>query len=276
MKNYMHPVVEHILARKGKNVPIEDGRKIALVHFGGVMTGVRGAGALTALQELGLTHAFDSIYGTSAGFANACYFLTGDMRVGASTYYEDLTSKEFLNLERVWDVVNIDYLLEVLRTKKPIDYSLLSESKTKLYARLWNTLENKTGYKLVNGMTPAGIESVVHAAVSLPYLNPGSIEIEGAEYKDAGYRDIEAESVLNDMLDSDATDILVLYNYYESYEFLRDAGLVDTKRIYQIVPYKEENLSRISTDHKALKSAAQHMGDMVKSIFGSDEPIRLI
>jgi predicted patatin/cPLA2 family phospholipase len=125
-------------------------------------------------------------------------------------------------------------------------------------------------------MTPAGIESVIHAAVSLPYLNPGSIEIEGAEYKDAGYRDIEAEAVLNDMLDSDATDILVLYNYYESYEFLRDAGLVDTDRIYQIVPYKEENLSRISTDPKALKSAAQNMGDMVKSIFGSDEPIKLI
>jgi hypothetical protein len=276
MKNYMHPVVEHLLSRRGKSVPIDDGRKIALVHFGGVMTGVRGAGALTALQELKLTHTFDSIYGTSAGFANACYFLSGDMKVGASTYYEDLCSKEFLNLERVWDVVNIDYLLEVLRSKKPIDYSLVAESKTKLHARLWNTLENKTSYKLVNGMTPAGIESVVHAAVSLPYLNPGSIEIEGAEYKDAGYRDIEAKAVLNDILDSDATDILVIYNYYESYEFLREAGLVDTERIYQIVPYKEERLSRVSTNPHELKKAAQNMGDMVKSIFGSDEPVQLI
>lgn len=262
--------------RKGTSVPVNDGRTIALVHFGGMMNGARGAGALKALQELGLTHAFDQIYATSAGFANSCFFLTGDMKVGASIYYENLCSKKFLNLERVWDVVNIDYLLELLRTEKPLDYAALSGSKTCLYARLYNLFEKKTEYKLVNGMAPEEIERVIHAAISLPYLDPGSVEVDHASYKDAGQFRYEADHVLRDILASDATDILVLYNYYEQFEELRRAGLTDSERVYQIVPYAEESFSRISTDSKVLKNAALSMGTIVKSIFGEDEPISLI
>ena len=50
----MHSVIEHILARKDKAVPVNDGRKIALVLYGGLMTGVCGAGALQAFKEMGL------------------------------------------------------------------------------------------------------------------------------------------------------------------------------------------------------------------------------
>jgi len=270
-----HPVIEHLLKRRDKRVPIHDGRKIALVHFGGVMNGARGAGALLALQELGLAHAFDSIYGTSAGFANACFFLTGDMRVGASVYYEDLCSKEFLNLERVWDVVNIDYLLRLLREEKSLDYEALSRSTTKLYARLLNLMERKTEYKLVNGMSPEELERVIHAAVSLPYLDPGAVEVDHVQYKDAGRVDAEANAVLEDILASDATDILVIYNYYEQFEELRRAGLLDSPRLYQIVPYAEEHFSRVCTNPRIVKNAALSMAGIVKSIFGSSADTEL-
>src|SRR4051812_20785555 len=87
---FMHPVIAHLLERKGKAAPFNDGRSIALVHFGGIMTGVRGAGALVALDELGLTHAFDDIYATSAGFPNACFFLTNNIHMASKIYSENL------------------------------------------------------------------------------------------------------------------------------------------------------------------------------------------
>ena len=57
-----HPVIKHLLARKNKKVPVKDGRKIVLVLCGGAMAGIRGAGFLIALKELGLDNAFDEIY----------------------------------------------------------------------------------------------------------------------------------------------------------------------------------------------------------------------
>lgn len=269
----MHPVVEHILARKGKTAPFDDGRSIALLHLGGLMTGVRGAGALAALQELGLGSAFDEIYATSAGLANACYFLSGDMRSGASIYYEDLCSGEFINLERVWDIVNIDYVLEILRTKKPLDYAKVAHSPTKLYARLYNMLEKQAEYKPLNGLAPEEIERALHAAISLPYLDPGSVEIEDTPYKDADLakKEDEFKAIADTMLTSSATDVLVLYNYPEQFDYMLNAGMLDSERLYQIVPYREEDLSRVSTDSHELKKAAEAMGSLVKSIFGSDE-----
>lgn len=83
----MHPAIEHIAARRGKKVPIHDNRKIALVLMGGLMTGTRGAGAMIALEQLGLAHAFDFIYTASAGFPNACYMLTKNSRLGASVNF---------------------------------------------------------------------------------------------------------------------------------------------------------------------------------------------
>lgn len=273
----MHPVIEHLLARKNQPYPADDGRKIALVHLGGLMTGVRGAGALLALEELGLKDAFDSIYGTSAGFANTCFFLTGNMRLGASIYYEDLCTSDFINLKRVWDIVDVDYVLSILRGTKKLSYDKITGHHTDLYARLFNLMTKSTEYKKVNDLPPEEVERVMHAAISLPYLDPGSVDIENIEYMDADARRgrAEFEKLVDDILQTDATDILVIYNFHEQFEHLYEAGLMDSERLYQIVPYAENKLSKISNDPQKLKAAAEEMGTLVKSIFGSDEPLKL-
>ncbi len=53
----MHSVIRALSNRRGKCVPVNDGRKISLVLCGGLMTGVRSAGAMIALEELGLGRA---------------------------------------------------------------------------------------------------------------------------------------------------------------------------------------------------------------------------
>jgi len=93
----MHPVIQHILQRKGVKVPVNDGRKITLVLFGGLMSSVRGASAMVVFQDLGLSYSFDSIYTVSAGFPNASYMLSGDTRLGTSIYYDDLSGSRFFN-----------------------------------------------------------------------------------------------------------------------------------------------------------------------------------
>ena len=57
----MHPVIENIYNRRNKKVPVKDGRKIVMLLYGGVMSGMRGSGALISLHQLGLAHAFDEI-----------------------------------------------------------------------------------------------------------------------------------------------------------------------------------------------------------------------
>src|SRR3989344_6231968 len=132
----MHPVIEHLNNRRNKAVPINDGRKIALVSFGGTMTGINGAGAMIALEELGLSYAFDEIYAISAGFCNVSCLLSKQTNMGTSIYYEDLCSKTFFNLFRFWNVVNIDFLIHVLNNIKKLDVKKILNSKTRLFVKL--------------------------------------------------------------------------------------------------------------------------------------------
>lgn len=116
-----HSVIKNILARKNFSVPINDGKKICLVLFGGIMISVRGAGALTELEKLGLAHTFDEIYSMSSGFLNASYFLADQMSLGTRAYYENFSGLKFLNPFRFWKLANIDYLMKVIRKIKPLN-----------------------------------------------------------------------------------------------------------------------------------------------------------
>jgi predicted patatin/cPLA2 family phospholipase len=270
----MHPVIEHLIARKDKQVPVHDKRKIYLVLLGGLMTGVRGAGAVLALEELGLRNSFDRIYSLSAGFPNAAYFLTNNMRSGISLYYEDLCNKDFLNLARFWDVVDLEYAMHITRHIKPLDHKKISLSKTNVYVRLYDLENHKSQYKKVNGRKPEEIERMMRASISVPFLNPGSIEIDGRHYKDGGTMNYITEAI-NEVLESDATDVLVIYNHSDQYDRMKSAGLQDSKRLFQITPYREEDLSPVCSDPSVLKKAAEDMGTLVKNIFGIDSPLVL-
>ena len=85
----MHPVVQHLLKRKNKSVPINDGKKIVLVLYGGIMRGIRNAAGLVALEEMGLRQSFDEIYSFSIGAPNTAYFLSGQISKGLQVYYKD-------------------------------------------------------------------------------------------------------------------------------------------------------------------------------------------
>ena len=62
---------------------MRDKYKFAAIFLGGALMGVRTAGMLCALEEMGIPpEVFDQYYVVSAGGANGSYFVTGEGRKG--------------------------------------------------------------------------------------------------------------------------------------------------------------------------------------------------
>lgn len=260
----MHPVLENIAARQNKKIPVKDGRKIALVLFGGLMTGVRGAGAGTALLDLGLIDVFDRIYTMSAGFCNASYFLAKQPRYGSTIYFDEMTSKNFIQMSRVWNMVDTDFIIDVIMNKKKLDIDKIFETKTKLYTAMYNVGKKKVEYVDVLRSGPKKYLEFMRAAVSIPYLHPGSVKIGKRKYKDYPVATTKLlQDFVNYVVESDATDIFVIYN---------NAGQVKipavfSDRVYEVVVPRDRPLSHFETNRDKLKEEWYWMYDHVRSLF---------
>jgi len=270
----LHPVIEHLLARKNKKVPVKDRRKIALVLLGGAMAGIRGAGSMVALHELGLSNAFDEIYTSSAGFCNASYLLSGNPKEGASIYYENLCGNQFINYLKPWRVVNIDHMINCAR--KSLNVENILTSKTKLYARVENVSKNQEGFLEAHKFPNQKYFELMRAATVIPYLSPGTIKIGHYEYKDI-ITDDGWVNLLFDVLSSDLTDVLIIYNTKVQYGHIHKKAVtsLNSDRVYEILPQASWKLSKLETNSKIIKQAAIQMGNLTKSIFGSKKPISI-
>ncbi len=283
IQDKMPLVVEHLLARKNKSVPIGDGRKISLVLFGGVMVGVRGAGALVALEELGLSRAFDEIYTMSSGFINASAFLGGQIKKAAETYYKKLSGRKFLNFFRLWKIADMEYLLKVVDEEK-LDFKTILQGKTKLQNMFINlSKDGRTEYLEVHDFREAEYRSLLEASLCLKYIAGGKIKIRGSYY-----RDIVADRAVADffehVLNSGATDVLVIYNYSWQTDYIRENfSKLDNQKVCEVSPdfdtIKSEfwqKMERFETRSAVLKNDCQMFAGQVKNLFGSSEPIKLL
>lgn len=267
--NEKHSVIQYLLARRGKAVPVEDGRKIALVLYGGAMSGICGAGASIALHELGLGHAFDHIFTNSAGFCNASYLLADQVYLGTTIYYENLVGKRFINPWRFWNIVDVDYAVEVMRKVKPLQVDRVLASATKLHVALYNVTKKADAFIEVHEHPARSYFDIMHAATAIQFFHPGSTQIDGQRYMDTKInREIERLHMARSL---GCTDMLVIYNRQEN---TRATG-VDEADTYEIRPDPKWNVSPFEKDPKILKDACLHMGRLVKESFGVMEDIKL-
>ena len=272
----LHPVIKHLLARKNKKVPVKDGRKIALVLLGGAMSGVHGAGSMIALNELGLTNVFDEIYASSAGFCNASYLLSGNPQEGTAIYYENLCGKQFINYFKPWRVVNIDHMINCAQNLKPLNIKNIQTSKTKLYARVENISKEQEGFLEAHKFPNKEYFKLMRATTVIPYLSPGTVKIGHYEYKDI-ITDDGWVNLLFDVLSSDLTDVLIIYNTLDQYNHVHKkvATSLKSDRVFEILPKTSWNLSKLETNPKIIKQSAIRMGNLTKKIFGSKKSISL-
>jgi predicted patatin/cPLA2 family phospholipase len=123
-------------ARAGSTAPHRDGARVALCIEGGAMRGVIAAGMVSALEELGLTNAFDAVYGSSAGAICGAYFLAGQAGLGARIFSEDINNRRFASRTRTLStspIVDLDYLVDdVMVNVKPLDTARVLASHTPL------------------------------------------------------------------------------------------------------------------------------------------------
>ncbi len=262
----MHPVIENIQARKHKQVPVKDGRHIVLLIFGGVMSGMRGSGALIGLQQLGLTHAFDEIYSMSAGFPNACYFLADDPHTGPSIYYEDLAGKKFINASHPWNLMDIDYLIDVFKNKKTLPVDKVLASQTKLHVIVKNLKKKQIEYLEVHKVGKDNFFDLMKAAISAPFLHPGSTKVGSDTYKDVWMHGIaDYQLHIDKILSTEATDVLVIYNNNAQYL----APAIFSDRIYEILPPTGEPTGLLETRPEVLMRERDEMIEIVKKTFGA-------
>jgi len=183
-------IVEILKARRdrGSRAPHGDGASIALAVEGGAMRGVISAGMVGALEELGLTDAFDAVYGSSGGAINGAYFLAGQARLGSTVYYEDINSRHFIDLRRAVlgrPIVDLGFLLDDVATRRKVlavERVLASPSPLSVMATDVDTgsAERFRGFR-----TRQELMAALRAGATMPVVAGPPRRIDGRRFLDA-------------------------------------------------------------------------------------------
>jgi predicted patatin/cPLA2 family phospholipase len=186
----MNPIAEILLARqaRGSRAPHDDGARVALCVEGGAMRGVVSAGMVSALEELELTHAFDAVYGSSAGAINAAYFLAGQARLGTTIYYEDINNRQFIDLFRPLrgrPIVNLAFLLDdVVEHRKRLDVGALLAAASPLTV-LATDVQARAARPLRGFRDRSHAISALRASATMPVVAGPPVEYDGRAFLDA-------------------------------------------------------------------------------------------
>jgi len=152
------------------------------------MRGVVSAGMVAALEQLGLTDAFDAVYGSSAGAINGAYFLTGQANLGATIYSEDINNRRFIDLWRPLvgrPIVDLGFLIEhVARRLKPLatDRVLASASPLTVIATDVQAASTTALRDFANG---DALFAALRAGATMPIVAGPPVTYAGRAYLDA-------------------------------------------------------------------------------------------
>jgi predicted patatin/cPLA2 family phospholipase len=173
---------------RGSRAPHQDGASVALAVEGGAMRGVVSAGMVWALEDLGYTHAFDAVYGSSAGAINAAYFLAGQAGMGTTIYFEDINNRSFIDLTRArrgQPIVNLEFLLDdVARRRKRLDFERVLMSRTPL-AVLATDVATQRAVAFRNFTDRTQLFGAMRAGATMPIVAGGPFQHEGRLLLDA-------------------------------------------------------------------------------------------
>ena len=161
-----------------------------------------------------------------------------------------------------------------MENTKPLDVEKVWESKTKLFVRLWNSKTKKIEYLEIHSFPSEMYSTLLKAAMYFQYAVAGSVRINGTPYMDGEFiskNSIEYDEHDRTAIESDATDILIIYN--NLYQPPKEIQKSD--RVCIIAPDPAWNLSRFETRTDVLKEAAFQMGTLIKKTFGNNEPVKI-
>lgn len=188
-----HPVLEILRARRDSgSLPGQrsDGATVALAVEGGGMRGVISAAMLSQLEDYGFQNAFDVVYGCSAGGINGAYFLAGETWYPLSIYYDDLTTKQFVDFSRALrrrPILNLAYSFDrIMERVKPLDYEAVLSSPIPLAVPVTDVDALRT-VVLREFTSKADLKAALRASAWLPIAVPGTFRMtDGRRAVDGG------------------------------------------------------------------------------------------
>lgn len=171
-------------------------------------------GSLLALEEMGLTNAFDVVIGSSAGAINAAYFVAGQAKIATEVYSECITNKSFINLFRLNKIMDVDYLVDRLSNgKSTLDLKKIIESKVDLRFKMIQYPSAKE-CEISVLEKPNEIMKLIKASATVPAISNAKIEIDGQKYIDGAVVD---PAPLKSAIEMGCTDILVILTRSRSF-----------------------------------------------------------
>ncbi|MGW3966429.1 patatin-like phospholipase family protein [Amycolatopsis sp. NPDC005003] len=210
----VHPVLELIFGRMAAgSVPGErtDGRRLALAIEGGSSRGTYSSGMVLALDELGVTPAFDAVYGSSAGALNGAWLLCGRSSTGVRTWWNPVVMRRIINplhTLRGRAVIDLEYLVhQVYSVLEPMDFPAILANPVTFHplATDADTGESTDLHPFLDDVD--AIKVALAASSCMPVLAGPPIPMAGRRFVDAGV----AEPIpYRTALAQGATDVLVL------------------------------------------------------------------
>ncbi len=174
IKNFL---VKRNVGKEPENGPL-------LMVLSGTQRGVYSGGGVTALEELGMTNAFKTAVGVSAGSCGIGYFLAGQAHVGTTFFYEDNIGKNFINFPRGMkegeSVVDIDWVCEQFRNgDKKLNVEKFKQNPTVAYFAATNA-ETGEGV-LLEAQRMLDPVCAVHASIAIPeaYIKKVFVNVDG-------------------------------------------------------------------------------------------------
>jgi predicted patatin/cPLA2 family phospholipase len=187
-----HPVLELLRERRAKASSPgsrDEGCKLGLAVEGGGMRGIVSAAMLSALEDLGLAKAFDAIYAASSGAINAAYFLVGETWYPLSIYYDDLTTRKFLDFRRPLRrraMLDLDYAFDVVVDHfKPLDYDAVLASPIPLHVAV-TFVDTLTAEVVSRFESKEDLKAALRASGWLPLATDGTATFRGRPAVDGG------------------------------------------------------------------------------------------
>jgi predicted patatin/cPLA2 family phospholipase len=210
----VHPVMRLISRRHADGSRPgyrSDGHRIALAIEGGSSRGTYSSGMVMALEELGLTRCFDSVYGSSAGALNGAWLLSGRALTGMRGWWDPEIMRRVINPWRFLrgrPIFDTDYLVNtVYESVTPMDFpAILANPVT--YHPLATDADTGDSVDLRPYIhQEADLRAALRATTCLPILAGGPVRMGGRRFVDAG---VAEPLPFRTALSQGATHVLVL------------------------------------------------------------------
>lgn len=187
-----------------------DGARLALVIEGGSSRGAFSHGMAATVEELGLLHCFDAVYGSSAGALNAAWLLCGRAVAGLEAWRPSVVHRVIAPRRALTGgpVVDTRYLVETVYERVvPMDFPAILAAPVTFHP-LGTDAETGEPVDLHPYLTDVpALQAALRATTCLPILVGRPVQIAERRFVDAGV----AESVpLRTAFAQGATHALVL------------------------------------------------------------------